>query len=178
MLQMLRALRENSHATRFALIQNSTVKSPCSGAKRVDRSRARELVVLTVPSWTAAAGIVIIEDVDPEKTRLPPVRLGASAPQTTPTALTTTPRPLASARGALLLAALRCTSVPATKSMGRFIDGNAGKMAALTTRKLERSPLRTRVVESPPIKKVEAEKLAVRGTAAYAAAFPFTNHTM
>ena len=46
------------------------------------------------------------------------------------------------------------------------VDGKAGKTAALTTRKLERSPLKTRVVESPPIKKVEAEKLAEGGTAA------------
>lgn len=123
----------------------------------------------------------MIEDVDPEKLRLPPVWPGLLALQTTPIALTVTPRPLESAKGSLLLAALRWTRVPETTLIGMFIDGNARYRAALVTRKLESSPFKTFVVVSPPIVNDvadKAEKLAVLGTALYATALPLTNHPM
>jgi hypothetical protein len=78
-----------------ALSQNSTVQS-------------------AVPSSVAEAGRDNRLDAEPLNDRLPPAPFGANALHETPTAVTLTPAPLESAKGAELLLAARRSRVPET----------------------------------------------------------------
>lgn len=106
------------------------------------------------PSWTADAGTVTTLVAFPANDKLPLAPGGADALLVTPpVAETITPKPLESANGVALLAAVRRSSVPETAGRGRRASGEkaTGYTAVPTAmRKLETSPLYARKVRSPP----------------------------